>query len=204
MESYTRYWVASMTRGAVAVLAGLGVLVLPQMINLVFLIPFAILISVMCLAAYGMLDSLIVLSMSFLIPHHETGRIALRLQGAGGAICGGLLFFLVYDHSQLQWFLYLAAAQAVGTALTEFMVGRGTSVHHGSRWCYASAGVAALSAVVLMFGVNLEPQRIAWLLFGYLGVFGFTLSILSARMLFADRGANHPLPLREATLAGAQ
>lgn len=204
METYTRYWVASMARGVVAIVAGLAVLVLPEMISLVFVIPFAIFLSMLCLAAYGLMDSVIVFTTSFLLPHHESGRLALRVQGALGAITSALLFFLVYDHSQLKWFLYLAAAQAAATALTEFTVARKTSLHHGSAWCYISASVAALSAVVLLFGLSLEPQRIAWLLFAYLGLFGFTLSILSARMLFAERGARHPIVLHDAVLAGAR
>lgn len=203
METYTKYWVATLIRGIVAILAGMAVLVLPQAINLVFLLPFAILISMMCLAAYGTVDSLIVLITSFLIPHHKAGRTALRLQGILGAVSGALLFFLVYDRAQLKWFLYLAAFQALGAAITELTVARGTSAHHGSRWCFGSAAVAAISAVALLFGGNLEPQNIALLLFGYLGIFGFTLCLLSARMLFAERGVRHAVPLGKAVLAGA-
>jgi hypothetical protein len=187
METYTNYWIASMMRGAIAVLAGLAILVLPQAISLVFLLPFAILLSMMCLAAYGMVDSIIVLMTSFLIPHHESGRAALRAQGSVGVICGALLFFLVYDRAQLHWFLYLAALQAIGVAVTEFTVARGISVHDGSRWSFAAALVAGISSVVLLLGRNLEPQNLVWLLFGYVGVFGCTLCLLSARMLFAER-----------------
>ncbi len=86
METYTKYWVASLIRGILAILAGMAVLVLPQAITLVFLLPFAILISMMCLAAYGTIDSMIVLITSFFIPHHEAGRLALRLQGTLGAV----------------------------------------------------------------------------------------------------------------------
>lgn len=143
----------------------------------------------MCLAISGTLDSAIVLVTSFLIPDHKAGRLALRLQGVAGAVCGALLFFLVYDRAQLPWFLYLAAIQAAGVAIMEFTVARGSSVHHGSRWCFAAALVAAISSAVLLLGKNLEPQNIAWLLFGYLGIFGFTLCVLSARMLFGQRGS---------------
>lgn len=204
METYTRYWTASMLRGAIALLASLAILVLPQMISLVFLLPFAILISMMALAAYGLVDSVLVLATSFLLPRHESGRFALRLQGVAGAIGGALLFFFVYDRAQLQWFLYLAALQAASIAITEFTVARHTSVHHGSRWCFASAAVAAISAVALLFGRALDPQRLAWLLFSYLGVFGFSLTVLSARMLFAEHTVQHPKPLRSAALAAAQ
>jgi hypothetical protein len=63
-----------------------------------------------------------------------------------------LLFALVYDHVDLHWFLYLAAVRAATTAVAEFVVARGTSVHHGARWCYVSGGVAAVSTVALLLG----------------------------------------------------
>jgi uncharacterized membrane protein HdeD (DUF308 family) len=203
METYTKYWIASMIRGVVAIFAAMAVLVMPQMISLVFLLPFAILISMMFLAVYGTVDSAIVLVSSFLVSHHEAGRFALRAQGILGAACGALLFFFVYDQAQLVWFLYLAALQAMVVAITEFTVARGTSVHHGSRWCFVSALIAAISSVALLFGRNFEPQNLAWLLFGYLGVFGFSLCLLSARMLFAERSALRAAPLSEAIPAGA-
>jgi hypothetical protein len=201
MQTYTEYWIATMGRGLLAILAGTAILVLPQMITLVFLLPFAILISMLCLAAYGTIDSAIVLTTSFMIPHQNGGRIALRVQGIAGAACGALLFALVYDRAQFQWFVYLAALQAVSAAIAEFMVARGTSLHHGSRWCYVSAAIASISAIALLSGRGLGSQDLAWLLFGYLGVFGFNLSILSARMLFAERNARRALPLREARIA---
>lgn len=204
METYTRYWVTSLVRGIVALLAGLAVLVLPSMITLVFLLPFAILISMLCLAVYGVVDSVIVLVTSFMVPQDQAGRWALRVQGIGGAIFGALLFFLVYDRAQLEWFVYLAALQAMGVAITEFTVARHTSIHHGSRWCYASAAVAILSAIGLVFGRGLEPQGIAWLVFGYLGVFGFSLVVLSARMLFAERPIRHTSSASDVAMAGAR
>jgi len=196
MNTYTKYWVVSMARGIIALLAGLAILVLPQMVSLVFLLPFAILLSMLCLAAYGAVDSLLLFISSFMVPHHHAGSFALQLQGVVGAACGILLFFFVYDHAQLSWFLYLAAFQAAGIAVTEFVVAMGTSVHHGSRWCFASALIAGASAIGLLYGRSMLPQGVAWLLFGYLGVLGFTLTLLSARMLFAEHQVEH-VGLRE-------
>jgi hypothetical protein len=122
-----------------------------------------------------------------MIPHQRAGRVALKAQGISGVVIGILLFALVYDRIDLHWFLYLAAIQAAGIAVTEFIVARGTSVHHGARWCYASGVVAAISAIALLFGRDLGPRELAWLIYGYLGVFGFNLFTLSARMLFAER-----------------
>jgi len=204
MNTYTRYWVVSMARGVVALLTGLAILVLPQMVSLVFLLPFAILLSMLCLAAYGAIDSLLLFISSFMVPHHPTGSFTLRVQGVVGAVCGVLLFFFVYDHAQLSWFLYLAAFQAAGIAVTECIVAMDTSVHHGSRWCFASALIAALSAIGLLFGRSMPPQSIAWVLFGYLGMLGFTLSLLSAKMLFAERQLEHVGVRHGADLMAAQ
>ena len=98
---------------------------------------------------------------------------------------------LVCDRIDLHWFLYLAAIQAAGAAVTEFIVARGTSLHHEAKWCYASAAIAAVSASALLFGWNLSPRGLAWLIYGYLAIFGFNLFALSARMLFAERNLPH-------------
>ena len=71
--------------------------------------------------------------------------------------------------------------------MTEFVVARETSGYHVARWCYVSAAAVDVSAVALLFGRNLGPLEVAWLLYGYLGLFGFNLFALSARMLFAAR-----------------
>ena len=55
----------------------------------------------------------------------------------------------------------------------------------------ASAVVAAFSAIDLLFGANLNPRELTWLIYGYLEVFGFNLFTLSARMLFAERELLH-------------
>jgi hypothetical protein len=188
MKAYTEYWAATMIRGFIAIVISAGVLFIPEMASTILLLPFAIAISILCLATYGVIDSAIIFTTSFMIPANKPGRVALRMQGIGGAAIGILLFAVVYDHVDLRWFLYLAAIQAAGLAVTEFIVARGTSIHHGSKWCYASAIVAMVSSVALLsFGGDFSPRELAWLIYGYLGIFGFNLFGLSARMLFAER-----------------
>jgi hypothetical protein len=189
VKSYTEYWAATMVRGLLAIVAAMAVLVIPEMASTILLRPFAVVMSICILAAYATMDSAVVLISSFMIPKHRPGAIALRLQGVCGAVIGALLFSLIYRQVNLQWFLYLAALQAASLAVTEFIVAKGTSAQHGARWCYAAAAIAALSAVALVCGANLPPRRLAWLIYGYLGVFGFNLFVLSARMLFAERHA---------------
>ena len=191
MKTYSEYWTATLVRGIVAVVAGTGVLFLPEMASTILLRPFGVVIAILCLAAYGVVDSAIVLATSFMIRHDQPGRVALRIQGLAGATIGLLLFALVYNRIDLQWFIYLAALHAASAALVEFIVARETSRHHGALWCYAASGIAALSAIALLLGRDGGPHQLTWLLFAYLGVFGFNLVILSARMLFAERSAVH-------------
>jgi hypothetical protein len=108
-----------------------------------------------------------------------------------------LLFADVYDGLKFQWFIFLAAAQATCTAISEFVVARDTSAHHGAKWCFASSAIAAVSAIALLVagtGDELSPRRLAWLIFCYVEVFGFNLFALSARMLFAERQLLHAHP----------
>jgi hypothetical protein len=144
MKTYSEYWAAMMIRGILAVVAGTGVLFIPEMASTILLLPFAVVISILCLAAYGTIDSAIILTTSFMIPRQQPGRLALRMQGICGAAIGILLFALVSDRVELHWYLYLAALQAATAAITEFIVARGTSAHHGAKWCYARTCVVAL------------------------------------------------------------
>jgi uncharacterized membrane protein HdeD (DUF308 family) len=193
VKPYSQYWTTSLVRGVLAIVAGTGVLFFPEMASTILLRPFGVVVTMLCLAAYGVVDSAAVIASSFMIPRDQPGRVALRLQGFAGATIGILLFALVYDRINLQWFVYIAGLQAFATAFAEFVVARGTSKHHGARWCYASSAIAALSGLVLlMLGPISSPREVTWLLFAYLGVFGFNLSGLSARMLFAERELVHP------------
>jgi hypothetical protein len=47
--------------------------------------------------------------------------------------------------------------------------------------------MASTISIALLFGRNLSPRELAWLIYGYLGLFGFNLFALSARMLFAEQ-----------------
>lgn len=68
MKAYSEYWAATLIRGLLAVVAGTGVLFIPEMASTILLLPFAVVISILCLAAYGMIDSAIILTTSFMIP----------------------------------------------------------------------------------------------------------------------------------------
>lgn len=190
-RTYSEYWATSLCRGLLALLFGTAILIIPALASVIFLVPFAIVLSVVCLAAYGFIDSALVFATSFMVPHHRAGRIALSLQGALGAVLAVVLFSMAYERVDVHWFLYIAAAQAGQTAVAELIVARGTSAENGAHWCYGSAAVAGCSCVALLLGKNAAPPMIAWLLYGYLGAFGFNLFALSARMLFAERQILH-------------
>ena len=192
MKTYSEYWTATLVRGVVAIIAGTGIVFLPEMASTILLRPFGVVIAILCLAAYGIIDSAIVLATSFVIHAGQPGRVAMRLQGLAGATISTVLFALVYNRIDLQWFVYLAALHAVAAAIVEFVVAQGTSKQHGARWCYASGVIATLSAIALVLGRDGGPSEVTWLLFAYLGVFGFNLFALSARMLYAERQLLHP------------
>ncbi|HXB63153.1 MAG TPA: hypothetical protein VNU94_09925 [Acidobacteriaceae bacterium] len=187
MRAYTEYWVAMLLRGFLAVLAGTAILFLTGIAATVLLLPLAIVSTILCLAAYGVVDSALVIASSFMIPRNRPGRLVLRVQGVCGLIFGALMFSVIYDRVTIAWFLYLAAAQATAVAIAEFGVARGTADHHQSKWCYVSTVIAAASAIVLLSVGGLGHKNIVWVIYSYLGVFGFNLIALSAWMLFEDR-----------------
>lgn len=67
MNAYLEYWIAAMIRGLLAILASAAVLIIPEMVSTLLLRPFAIVLSILCLAAYGTIDSAIVITTSFMI-----------------------------------------------------------------------------------------------------------------------------------------
>jgi hypothetical protein len=187
MTNYTAYWVATMARGLIAVVAAVAVLFLSDVAATILLLPLAVVISILCLAAYVVIDSAIVLASSFMVPRGRPGALALRVQGICGIVIGILLFTLAFNKVRPAWFLYLAALQALFVALAELIVARGTALHHDSAWCYASAGISIVSAAALVSGTHLNHRNLAWLLCAYLGTFGLNLFLLAARMLFEER-----------------
>ena len=52
MKAYSEYSATTMIRGLLAIVAGTGVLFIPRMASTILLLPFAVVISILCLAAY--------------------------------------------------------------------------------------------------------------------------------------------------------
>jgi len=193
MKNDIHFWAATLVRGVLALLVGSAVLVIPDMATTLLLLPFAVAISILCLAAYGMIDSAIIFITSFMAASPRV-RIALCLQGIMGSLVGILLFFVVFDKVRLHWFLYLIGLQALCTAVAEWIVARHAFTEGASRWNYAAAVIALLCGCVYTvgaakFGSDLLPRTVALLVFGYLIAFGMAECITAARMLYADREA---------------
>lgn len=181
--AYKEYWTFTLIRGLLAVITAVAIVFTTAMSSTVILDAPAVVLEILILGAYVTLDSALVLITSFTIPRQRPGRVPLQLQGVGGAILGLFLFSLVYNRLDRHWFLYLFAVQAAVTAVTEFMVARGTAEHHEALWCYAASAIAAASAIGLLT-IQTSP---GWIIYGYLSLLGFNLLALSARMLFGER-----------------
>ena len=196
MKNDIHFWMATLLRGALALVIGSAVMVIPDMSRTLLLMPFAVAFSILCLAAYGVLDSAIVFVTSFMVP--SRAKVALRLQGSVGVVVGVVLFTVVYDQVRLHWFLYLIAFQALSAAVTEFIVARHASSRHASVWNYAAAAVALVfmvlySLAAVFLGENLLPREAAWLIYGYLAGFGMAQCVTGGRMLYADYQAEEML-----------
>jgi uncharacterized membrane protein HdeD (DUF308 family) len=194
MNRYENFWIVTIFRGVLAILLGSAVLVVPDMARTLLLLPFAVAFAVLSLAAYGIVDSVLVFVTSFFASLRRS-RTALRFQSAFGIVLGALFFSILFDKLQLHWFLYLIALQAVATACSEYVIARHTSRRHGSRWSYAAAGAALLCAIGYTIAAaiapeNLEPRQIAFLVYAYLVVFGVTQVLMAMRMLSIERKAD--------------
>jgi hypothetical protein len=194
MNRYEHFWTVTIFRGALALLLAGAILIVPDMARTLLLLPFAMAFAVLSLAAYGIVDSILVFVTSF-FASLRPARVALRLQSAFGVILGALFFSILFDKLQLHWFLYLIALQAFAAAYSEFLIARHTSRRHGSRWSFAAAAAALLCAIGYIITAaiapdNLEPRQIAFLAYAYLGVFGIAQILMSSRMIYIERQAD--------------
>jgi hypothetical protein len=53
MKNDIHFWAATLVRGALALSVGSAVMIVPAMAQILLLLPFAVAISILCLAAYG-------------------------------------------------------------------------------------------------------------------------------------------------------
>jgi len=194
MDRYENFWIVTIFRGVLAILLGSAILVVPDMARTLLLLPFAVAFAVLSLAAYGVVDSILVFVTSF-FASLRPARVGLRLQSAVGVILGVLFFNILFDKIQLHWFLYLIALQAFASAYSEFLVARHTSRRHGSRWSYAAAGAALLCALVYAIVAafapeNLTERQTAFFVYAYLGVYGVAQVLMAVRMLRIERQAD--------------
>jgi len=118
----------------------------------------------------------------------------LLIQGSAGIGLGLLLLFVVFEQVKLEWFLSLAALQAVSTGIGEIVVARHAPTHAVSIWNYAAGAVALVAAIAyavvrIGFAYALQQRQISWLVYAYLVAFGVALCLTAARMIYADREA---------------
>lgn len=191
MKNNEHFWWTTLVRGFLALLVGSAIMVIPDMARTLLLLPVAIAISILGLAVYGVLDSVLVLVSSFMASTTRS-RIALRLQGLIGVTVGILLYRVFFNQVRLHWFLALIAVQAMVTAVAEFFAARHTTSHALSHWNYAAGAIALVFSGIYLYIVvalagQLEPQQVTWLVFAYLLAFGIAQCITAARMLYADR-----------------
>lgn len=196
MEKHLHFWFTTLVRGFVALLAGSAILVIPDMAQTLLLLPIAVTVAILGLAAYGVLDSTLIFVSSFMVDHPRA-RLALRLQGIIGVTVGALLLSVVFERVQLQWFISLAALQALSLAVGEVIVAKHQKNRSLSVWNYAAAMVAGLFACVYLtvrvdFIAGMTHRDISWLVYAYLVILGITQCLTAARMIYANYRSGTP------------
>lgn len=185
------FWFVVLIRGLVALMAGSLVLIIPDMAKTLLLLPFAVAVSIICLALYGVLDSTLVLISSFMT-ESPWARAGLNLQGVAGITLGVLFASVLFDHIQLTWFLSLAAIQALSAAVGEFVVARHAKTRPSGVLNYSAAIIASCAGLLfvflrLLYGASLTPREVSICLYGYLIAFGIAQCLTAAQMLYSDR-----------------
>jgi len=189
MRQDLHFWLTIMARGFVALLTGSAILIVPDLARTILLLPIALAVAITGLAAYGVVDSVLVFVSSFMV-ESARARIALLVQGCVGMVVGLLLLSVVYDHVQLKWFLSLAAAQALCAGVAETVVARHAGDRPIGRWNYTTAAIAFAFSVLYGYlrvqADALTPRTLSWSVYAYLVAFGIAECITAARMLYAN------------------
>jgi hypothetical protein len=200
MRRHIHFWFTTLARGFIALFVGSAIRFVPDMAGSVLLLPMAVAFSVLALAAYGMVDSALVL-LSSTMSRSRPVAMALRGQGLLGLLVGLLLFGVVYQQMRLEWFFALVGVQALCLSATEIFVAQHTSNHAKRVWNYGAAAVAfAFGCVYLLlpfYADRLESEDICSLIYGYLLAFGFFQVVTALRMLY---GRQHVKSLVERRL----
>ena len=149
-------------------LVGSAIWFIPDMAGSLLLLPMAVAFSVLALAAYGVIDSSFVL-LSSLMTRSKPATLALRLQGLVGITVGMLIFTVIYEQVRLEWFLLLAAVQALCTGVAAV------------AFCFGCAYLVLRFQYVDI----MESRTICLFIYGYLLAFGFFQTLTSIRMLYA-------------------
>jgi hypothetical protein len=189
MHRQIQFWYTTLARGVLALFAGSAIWFIPEMAGSLLLLPMAVAFSVLALAAYGVVDSSFIL-LSSLMTRSKLAALALRLQGVVGIAVGMLIFTVVFERARLEWFLLLAAVQALCTCVVEIVVAHQTHSHARTVWNYGAAAVAfcfGCAYLVLRFSYAdiMESGTICLFIYGYLLAFGFFQTLTAIRMLYA-------------------
>lgn len=193
MKRDVDFWVTMVARGLVALLAGSAILIVPDMARTILLLPIAVAVAIAGLAGYGVFDSALIFISSFMAETAKV-RIALRIQGLIGVLIGLLLLSVVYNQVRLEWFLGLAALQALTAGVAEMVVARHSVNPSITHWNYAASVVAfafaaVYAAIRIWWAEDLTPRALSWTVYTYLLAFGIAQCLTAARMLYADRHA---------------
>ena len=193
MRRDAHLWIVMLMRGLLALVVGSMILVIPDMAGTILLLPLALVISLLSLATYGVLDSVLILISSFMTESRTT-RSILVAQGMFGILIGILLLFVVFDQAKFEWFLSFAALQVISAGVGEVIVARHGETRATSDWNYAAATVGIMAGVGYLvlrikFSGILSHNQISWFVYAYLVAFGIAQCMTAARMLHADRTA---------------
>jgi hypothetical protein len=208
MHTYDKYWLTNLGRGILALLASIGAAFLPSLVesslNRLLFLPFAVAISIMCLALYGILDSSLLVVTGCILPKGRKAHWLVILQGLAGLTL--LLGVMIHSGGDLDlhFFALFAGLQALFTALAEATIAIQAKHHQGTSWLLMCAGISLTCSVALLLGGQLSAPDQARLIFSYLLLLGASLTLLSLRMLYLEGSLSHRRGLWNAITGGAK
>lgn len=190
MNSYHEYWSFAAVRGVLALLAAAVVVALPRAVADLFTLPVILTFSIAAFALWAVFDSATTILLAQLFP--EVGRKTLAVQSAAAFAIAALVFLTGYRVLPAQSLVWLVAALAAITALTEYRLARTAHQTYNCLSCYTTTFAYAAAAVAFPFAANLTAEDMTLALGAFLGFIGSSQLAVGGRMLLLGYRENHP------------
>jgi hypothetical protein len=192
MKEFREYWTFLSIRGALTIIAAVGIVGAPVAASAMLSVPVWLRLGVDFLATYMVIDATVLILLNRMLPKQARRKNALYLQAGVGLAAGVVLYLMVYGIIGTASLAWVVAGALLLAAAAEVFVAQDTHLEYGCVSCYTTAIVLAACGIALPFASGLGAESMCQVLAGVVGLYGLSQFVVAARMLFLEYRSEHP------------